>query len=80
MWWLARHQLGFAAQVSLDNRGDIDNAHSINMEATGRTTALNEGHDYILVCLAAFAFRHSLKAADKSFVGLNDRAFAAHRY
>ena len=76
-----RHETTFALDILADDRGDLRNGRAVNMEATGRTAALDESEDGVLVGAARTAPTLGLafQATDIGFVYLDHFAFAAHR-
>src|ERR1700716_3916258 len=74
------HQGGFAAQVCVNDRGNVRDTRAVNVKTAGRTAALNEGQDYVLVGRAKAALLGlSQGTTEIGFVGFNNAAVAAHR-
>ena len=72
------HDDAFALDVIANYLGHFVEGSSIDMEAAGRTAALDKGKDDVLVRAASALLGYALKAADVGFVGLHGLASATH--
>src|SRR5260370_32108850 len=73
------HQFGLAREVRANDRLNVGNANAVNVEAAGRTAALNESKNHVLVSPSATALLwRALKATVESLVNLDNAATAAH--
>jgi hypothetical protein len=73
------HQGGFLGDVGPDNRCNLRDSGTVDMEATGGTATLNEGQNCILVAPSGAAFWLSFLPSYEGFVGFHNFASTAHR-
>src|SRR5580693_2082186 len=89
---LIGHHGSFARNVFANDRHDVGDRRTVDMEAAGRTAAFDKGQDGVFVRPAWTAFLGAAEATarrllaaftvngtDESFVGFNDAAIPAHR-
>ena len=73
------HEPRFARHVLADDPLRSLFASVFDLERTGFTVALHQGHDDHLVTVAGLGFASAFLSADEGFVGLDDPTSAAHR-
>jgi hypothetical protein len=72
------HEIAFRADVFPQDRRNVGNGGAVNVEATGRAAAFNQGQYGILERgRAAAALGLAFQTTDESFVGFHDLASAA---